>query len=99
MAYRSQLVIRTSAEEGARTLERVKALAEKEGRTISEIALELLARGLDSDLSAPAPAAARGHLRVRSARPRPRRRRQARRSSKQGATRSMRPSRSHSLWQ
>jgi hypothetical protein len=58
MAYRSQLVIRTSAEEGARTLERVKALAEKEGRTISEIALELLARGLDSDLSAPTPAAA-----------------------------------------
>jgi hypothetical protein len=47
MAYRSQLVIRTSEPQGANVLERVKQLADSESKTISEKAIELLAMGLD----------------------------------------------------
>ena len=47
MAYRSQLVIRTRDADGARTLERVKELADQRSVTISELALELLATALD----------------------------------------------------
>lgn len=48
MAYRSQLVIRTSEAHGANVLERVKTLADNESKTISEKAIELLALALDS---------------------------------------------------
>lgn len=46
MAYRSQLVIRTSDAEGAEVLERVKELADGESKTISEKAIELLGAAL-----------------------------------------------------
>ena len=56
MAYRSQLVIRTSEPDGARVLERVKELADGESKTISEKAIELLAMAMDGVvISAPAP--------------------------------------------
>lgn len=47
MAYRSQLVIRTSQAREAQVLERVKALADDESKTISEKAIELLEIALD----------------------------------------------------
>lgn len=47
MAYRSQLVIRTADAQGVDVLERVKALADGESKTISEKAIELLALALD----------------------------------------------------
>ena len=47
MAYRSQLVIRTSDAHGAEVLERVKQLADSESKTISEKAIELLEAALD----------------------------------------------------
>lgn len=46
MAYRSQLVIRTSDPAGINVLEQVKQLADAESKTISEKAIELLAQGL-----------------------------------------------------
>lgn len=63
MAYRSQLVIRTSDAEGAEVLERVKELADGESKTISEKAIELLGQALSGRtaaapvVAAPAPVA------------------------------------------
>ncbi len=56
MAYRSQLVIRTSELQGVEVLERVKTLADAESKTISEKAIELLAMAMDGAVIAPAPA-------------------------------------------
>ncbi len=46
MAYKAQLVVRTRDKNGAETIERVKELAEEQGKSFSEMAIELLDRGL-----------------------------------------------------
>ena len=47
MAYKAQLVVRTRDKQGAHTIERVKELAEEQGKSFSEMAIELLDRGLN----------------------------------------------------
>lgn len=46
MAYKAQLVVRTRDKQGAHTIERVKELAEEQGKSFSEMAIDLLDRGL-----------------------------------------------------
>jgi hypothetical protein len=46
MAYKAQLVVRTRDKQGAETIERVKELAEEQGKSFSEMAIELLDRGI-----------------------------------------------------
>lgn len=52
MGYQSQLVVRTRDPREGQLIERIKELAAEKGKTYSEMALELLARGL-GDASAP----------------------------------------------
>jgi hypothetical protein len=47
MAYKAQLVIRTNDPRDAETLERIRALADERGQTLSEVALDILRQGLD----------------------------------------------------
>jgi hypothetical protein len=58
MAYRAQLVVRTSNPIHAKTIDRIKELADGSSQTISDIALDLLELGLkvrdgDATLSMP----------------------------------------------
>ena len=46
MGYNAQLVVRSRDRQGTEIIERVKELAGEEGKTYSEMALELLERGL-----------------------------------------------------
>jgi hypothetical protein len=48
MAYKAQLVVRTRDKQGAHTIERVKELAEDQGKSFSEMAIDLLDRGLNA---------------------------------------------------
>lgn len=49
MAYKAQLVVRARNKKGAMIIERVKEMASDEGKTFSDMAVDLLARGLDSE--------------------------------------------------
>ncbi|MGM0554881.1 MAG: hypothetical protein ACQEVA_00695 [Myxococcota bacterium] len=57
MAYKAQLVVRTRDKQGAETIERVKELAEEQGKSFSEMAIELLDRGIGAPEGGAAPAA------------------------------------------
>lgn len=46
MAYQSQLVVRTKDRRDSEIVERVKQMADEQGKTYSQMALELLGRGL-----------------------------------------------------
>lgn len=48
MAYQSQLVVRTKDQETTQLVEKVKEMADEQGKTYSEMALELLTLGLDA---------------------------------------------------
>ncbi|RDV37567.1 hypothetical protein DV096_13755 [Bradymonadaceae bacterium TMQ3] len=60
MAYKAQLVVRASDREGVEVVDGVKAMADRLGKTYSEMALELLrsALGTPASTSAPEPAPA-----------------------------------------
>ncbi len=49
MTYKAQLVVRARSKEGAAIIEKVKELASEQGSTYSEMAVELLGRGLNAD--------------------------------------------------
>lgn len=48
MTYKAQLVVRARSKKGATIIEKVKELASEEGHTYSEMAVELLGRGLNA---------------------------------------------------
>lgn len=54
MAYQSQLVVRTRDPQRAEIIDKVKELAGEEGKTYSEMAIELLERGLGAGDAQPA---------------------------------------------
>ncbi len=54
MAYQSQLVVRTRDPQRAEIIDKVKELAGEEGKTYSEMAIELLERGLNAGEAQPA---------------------------------------------
>jgi len=56
MANRSQLVVRTSSKEGVAIIERVKALAQTRGVTISDLSLSLMEQAMNGTVSGEAPA-------------------------------------------
>ncbi len=60
MGYNAQLVVRSRDPEGTAIIEKVKELADEQGKTYSEMALELLERSLDGapQTTASAPSAA-----------------------------------------
>lgn len=49
MSYKAQLVVRARSKEGAAIIEKVKEMASDRGATYSEMAVELLGRGLNAD--------------------------------------------------
>ncbi len=49
MTYKAQLVVRARGKEGAAIIEKVKEMAGEQGKTYSEMAVELLGRGLNAD--------------------------------------------------
>ena len=57
MSYKAQLVVRARGKEGVSLIETVKEMANEQGITYSEMAVELLQRGLNAD-QAPAQSAA-----------------------------------------
>lgn len=85
MAYRAQLVVRTSNPLHAKTIDRIKELADNSSQTISDIAIDLLELGLkvrdgDATLSTPSAEAvdeseeserSEGHVRSPEASPKP----------------------------
>ncbi len=54
MSYKAQLVVRARGKEGVAIVDKVKEMASEEGKTYSEMAVELLGRGLNADASAAA---------------------------------------------
>lgn len=54
MGYNAQLVVRSRDPQGTDIIDKVKALADEQDKTYSEMALELLERGLSGDAAAPA---------------------------------------------
>lgn len=53
MGYRAQLVVRTTDPKEAEVIERVKAMADAQSKSYSEMALELLVRGIGGSAEAP----------------------------------------------
>ena len=51
MTYKAQLVVRSRTKDGSAIIEKVKELASEQGKTYSEMAVELIGRGLNADAS------------------------------------------------
>lgn len=53
MTYKAQLVVRTATKEGSELIEQIKERASEEGKTYSEMAVELLTLAMKGGVSAP----------------------------------------------